>query len=90
MMTLKMLSAATGNKYEPKEIMGKVDFVMTASTSHNITVVKQVCENLNCEKIPSSLVCDYHPLMMFQRKVKELYQTITIVLVIITLKTAFL
>ena len=60
LMTLKILYASTGNKYSPKEIMEKIDFVMTDSTSHNINVVDQVCENLNCDKT-SKFIGLQHP-----------------------------
>ena len=41
-MTVKMLSAAVGYKYSEKEILQRIDFVMTDSTSHNLTVMENV------------------------------------------------
>ena len=74
--TLEILSASVGRKYSEKEILEKVDFVMTDSTAHNIGVIEEVCEKLECESVPASLICNVHPLMMFQRKVKDFYQAI--------------
>ena len=35
-----------------------------------------VCKDLGSSHIPNSLVCNVHPLTMFQDKVKEVYQKI--------------
>ena len=43
---LKILSAATGYKYNAKERLEKIDFVMADSTAHNIGVIEGVCEEL--------------------------------------------
>ena len=48
---------------------------MTDSTAHNMNVFEQVCEELDIEK-PSILLCNIHPIMMFQNKIKELCQKI--------------
>ena len=74
--TLKILSAATGHKFSEEEIFKKIDFVMTDSTSHNLEVVGMVGEELQVEHIPKTLLCNVHPLMMFQGKMKELCQDI--------------
>ena len=76
--TLRILSASVGHKYSAKDIMTKIDFVITDSTAHNIGVVNQVCAELGVaeDDIPSSLVYHVHLLMMFQSKVKEVYQSI--------------
>ena len=71
-----LLSAAVGYKYSEKEILAKVDFVITDAKAHNVGVINRVCEELECDDVPSSLVCNVHPLMMFQRKVKDVYQSI--------------
>ena len=55
--------------------MAKIDFVMTDSTSHNLGIIEMVWEEVESEYVPSSLVCNIHPLMMMQRKVK-LFQVI--------------
>ena len=46
---------------------------MTDSTAHNIGVIQDVCDELETDSIPDSLICHIHPMMMFQRKVKALW-----------------
>ena len=75
-MTLRMLSASVGYRYSEKQILERIDFVMTDSTSHNLTVMDSVCEHFEANSSPKSLVCNVHPLMMFQRKVKDVFQLI--------------
>ena len=74
--TLKILSASSGFKYTSEDIVKKINFVMTDSTEHNMGVIDEVCSELEVEKnhVPLTLVCNVHPLMMFQDKVKSLYQ----------------
>ena len=74
--TLKMLSAASFNSYSEQEILERISFVMTDSTSHNLEVIEKVCEELQVEEIPGTLVCNIHSLMNFQGKIKELCQEI--------------
>ena len=35
-----------------------------------------VCEEVESEHVPSSMVCNIHPLMMMQHKVKQMFQVI--------------
>ena len=35
-----------------------------------------MCSDLNVEVVPKTLICNIHPLIMFQINVKELYQNI--------------
>ena len=49
---------------------------MTDSSAHNLGVIEDVCNELQVENIPDSLVCHVHPKMMFQRKVKHVWQEI--------------
>ena len=49
---------------------------MTDSTSHNLNVISQVAEELQAESFPSTLLCNVHPLIMFQGKTMELCQRI--------------
>ena len=74
--TMHLLSVATGFKYSSKDIMERVSFVMTDSTSHNLQVIEQVFEDMNIENTPGTLLCNVHPLMMFQSKIKQLCQRI--------------
>ena len=75
-LTLEILSAASAGKYTEKEILEKIDFVMTDSTAHNLGVIEEVCKELNTGTVPDSLVCNVHPTMMFQRKIKDVFQEI--------------
>ena len=47
---------------------------MTDSTEHNIGVIEKVCEHLEIEdqNVPLTFLCNVHPLIMFQDKVKAL------------------
>lgn len=46
-VTIRMLSAASWNKYSVNKIFSKIDIVMSNSTSHNLGVAKLVAEELN-------------------------------------------
>ena len=72
-MTLKMLLCSVNYKYTEKQLLERIDFVMTDSTSHNLEVIENVCERFGAE-VPKTLLCNVHPLMMFQRKVKDIFQ----------------
>ena len=74
--TIKMLSAATDNKYSPREIFSKVKFVMTDSTAHNYGVADLVSEELQLNDAPLLLFCNAHPLLMMQAKIKDVCQQI--------------
>ena len=47
---------------------------MTNSTSHNLEVIKGVCEKFEVKNILGTLLCNIHPLMMLQGKIKKLCQ----------------
>ena len=72
--TLNILSAASGYKYSDQQILSKIEFCMTDSTAHNIGVIEQVCEELQVEQVPKTLLCNVHPLMLFQSKIKEFFE----------------
>ena len=74
--TYKILAASSGWKYTEKDLVEKIDFVMTDSTAHNIGVIQDVRDELETDSIPDSLICHIHPMMMFQRKVKAVWQEI--------------
>ena len=46
LMTFKMLAASTGWKYTEKELVEKINFVMTDSTSQNLGLIEEVCAEL--------------------------------------------
>lgn len=74
--TMEMLSAATLHQYSKEDILRKIKFVMTDSTSHNLEVIENVCKELEVEETPGTLLCNIHLLMMFQSKIEELCQEI--------------
>ena len=45
---------------------------MTDSTSHNLGVIELVAKELESDEIPQTLLCNVHPLMMFQNKIKDI------------------
>ena len=75
-MTLRILSAACGYKYTEQDLLGRIDFVMTDSTSHNLNVMENVCHRHKVDSIPKQLLCNMHPLLMLQRKVKDVFQVL--------------
>ena len=75
-MTFKILAASSGWKYTQKDLVEKIDFVMTDSTAYNLSVIKDVCGELETKLVPDSLIYNVHPMMMFQRKVKQVWQEI--------------
>ena len=85
-----MLAASIGWKYIEKELVEKIDFVMTDSTSHNLGVIEEVCAELQTDSVPDSLVCHVHPMMMFQRKIKAVWQEIHDAFGANTIKECFL
>ena len=74
--TYKLLSAASFHDYSEQDIFSKVKFCIHDSTSHNLEVTEAVCQELGVEEVPRTLLCNVHPLMMFQGKIKELCQEI--------------
>ena len=76
LMVYKMLAAATAWKFNESDFVNRINFVMTDSTAHNFGVIEHVFSELQIEILPDSLVCHVHPMMMFQRKVKDVRQEI--------------
>ena len=54
-------------------IWSKIDFSMTDSVSHNREVEKMVADTLETEHIPSHLLCNVHPSLMFGREILGLF-----------------
>ena len=44
---------------------------MSDSIAHNLGVVEEVCKDLNVKEVPGSLLCNVHPLMVFDWKMKK-------------------
>ena len=74
--TLQILSASSGYKYTEKDILSKIKFHMGDSAAHNLEVIEKVCEKLEVEDVPKTLLCNVHPLMLFQSKIKEFFDDI--------------
>ena len=70
----KILSAATGYKYYAKVIVEKDNSVMTDSTAHYLKNFNYVCQDLGAEHSPTSVTCNMHVLIMFQRKAEKIFQ----------------
>ena len=62
--TLKILSTSCCHEYSEKEILQHIKFFMTDSASHNLNMINQVIEELGAESVPSTLLCNVHPLMI--------------------------
>ena len=74
---VEVLSIALGYKYSSQIIFCKTGFGMSDSTYHNCNIVEQVFGDEGIKenaKIP--LLCNVHPVMVFQKKIKELGQDI--------------
>ena len=67
-----MFSAACGGQHSEKDILQKIDFIMTDSTADDLNVTKNVCQELGWDSVPNSLECNLHALMMFMSKEKEI------------------
>ena len=72
--TLEILSIASKGKYTKEDILSRISFVVSDSTAHNF--IEAVCEEVKVGKVPDTLLCNVHPLMMFGRKIRELCQQI--------------
>ena len=75
-MTFKILAASSSWKYTEKDLDEKIDFVKTDRTAYNLGVIHDVCAELEMESVPDSLICNVHPMTMFWRKVKQVWQEI--------------
>ena len=71
-VTLQILSAASRYEYSEQDIMKKISFVMTDSTYNNLKVTELVCAELKVPEVPKTLLCNAHPLMMFQSKTNNM------------------
>ena len=74
--THKILYPASFHEYTEADILRKVIFAMHDSTSHNLQVMEAVCKQFEFEETPRALLCNIHPIMMLQEKIKELCQEI--------------
>ena len=74
--TIEVLLASVGFKYSSKDIIEKLNFIMTDGTAHNLKVFDSVYQDLVTEYTPTSVTCNRHVLPMFQRKAKKVLQDI--------------
>ena len=58
-------------------ILKNITFAISDSTAHNLKVM-EFCEDEGVENNTLVLLCNTHPLMMFQRKIKEFCQELVI------------
>ena len=72
--SLEMLAASSSYKFSAADIQKRIKFVMTDSTAHNMKIMEQVSKDLDIEETPTTVICNIHPLMMFQAEIKELCQ----------------
>ena len=56
-----------------QSLWSKVDFVMTDSVSHNKGVEQLVADELEVDHLPSHLLCNVHPSLMFTREMLKLF-----------------
>lgn len=70
-----ILCAFVGYIYTESEILENIDFVMTDSTSHNLNIMERLYNDYGV-KHPKALTCNIHPLIMMQRKVKDIFRMI--------------
>ena len=75
-MTLKILAAAKCGAFSEKDLVERIDFVVTDSTAHNLGVMEEVCDQLGSENTPEAIVCHVHHMMMFHPSVKYVFQEI--------------
>ena len=72
LMTLRMLIAACSYRNTEKQLLEHMDVFITDHTSHNLTVTDNVCDRFEAEA-PKALLCNVHPLTMFQPKVTDVF-----------------
>lgn len=63
-----MLSSATGQRYSKPDILHKISFVITDSTSHNLKVIEGVCEELEVQKALEIMLCNIQLLVSQQNQ----------------------
>ena len=72
---LDILSLVNGN-YTSKDIFEKITFRISDGTSHNFNIDELVALDLGTDHIPEHLLCHTHPVLMFNRKVVDVFSSI--------------
>ena len=62
LMTFKILAALSG---------WKLNFVMTDCSARKLVVIKDICAEFETESLHDSLICNVHPMKMFQKLIKQ-------------------
>lgn len=63
-----MLSSTTGQRCSKPDILHKISFVITDSTSHNLKVIEGVCEELEVQKALEIMLCNIQLLVSRQNQ----------------------
>ena len=63
-------------KFVPIDIIEKFIFVITDSTAHSSQVFNTFCQDLVTKHTPTTVTCNMHVLMKFQRKAEKVFQDI--------------
>lgn len=74
-MTILNILSVCGN-VPADTLWSKVDFVMTDGTGHNLEVEKMVAESLGSEHVPGHLLCQVHPVNLFNREMQKMWKEV--------------
>ena len=67
---------ATCSGVDPKDLFEKINFRMMDSTAHNFSVNGKVLIDIGTDHVPDELLCSTHPVLMFNRSIIDVFQTI--------------
>ena len=67
---------ATCDGIDPKDLFEKINFRMMDSTAHNFGVDEQVSIDLGTNHVPDELLCSTNPVLMLNRAIIDVSQTI--------------
>ena len=74
LVILSLLSAVSG---VPSDVLWKrITFTMTDATTHNMKVDDVVAEALGTEHLPDHLLCQAHPVLMFNRVMQKTFKEV--------------
>ena len=67
---------ATCSGVDPKDLFEKINFRMIDSTAHNFSVDEQALIDTGTDHVPDELLCSTHPVLMFNRSIIDVFQSI--------------
>ena len=67
---------ATCSRVDPKDLFEKINFRMMDSTAYNFGTDEQVSVDLGTDHVPDELLCSTHRVLMFNRTITDVFQTI--------------